>query len=131
MVAQTPGVEETVIGIPFEFIWGAIVVQATVNGNGPFSMMLDTRADPSIVELGAAKSLGLKIAASGERGSSGGTDKSLADETSLPLMQPGRLTASNVDALAMDLSKISSGLGRPVSAVRIVGGVPFKAVVTL
>ena len=65
MMAQTRDAKETVIEIPFEFIRGAIVVQAMVNGNGPFSMMLDTGADPSIVELGTAKSLGLKIASSG------------------------------------------------------------------
>jgi predicted aspartyl protease len=80
-------------------------------------MLLDTGADPSIVEIGTAKSVGLKIAASGQQGSGGGTGDNLAYETSLPLVQLGGLTASNVDALAMDLSKLSSALGRPISGV--------------
>jgi predicted aspartyl protease len=117
VLAQAPVVRQTVIEIPFEFIHGSIVVQATVNGHGPFSMLLDTGADPSIVEIGTAKSIGLKIAAKGQQGSGGGTDGNLAYETSLPLLQIGGLTARNVDALAMDLSKLSSALGRPLGGV--------------
>jgi predicted aspartyl protease len=115
--AQAPAVNQTVIEVPFEFVHGSIVVQATVNGHGPFSMLLDTGADPSIVELGTAKSIGLKVAASGQHGSGGGTGDDLAYETSLALVQLGGLTASNVDALAMDLSKLGSALGRPISGV--------------
>ena len=117
VLAQAPVVKQTVIEVPFEFIHGSIVVQATVNGHGPFWMLLDTGADPSIVELGTAKSVGLKIAPSGQQGSGGGTGENLAYETSLPFVQLGGLTASNVDALAMDLSKLSSALGRPISGV--------------
>jgi predicted aspartyl protease len=117
VLAQAPVVRQTVIEIPFEFIHGSIVVQATVNGHGPFSMLLDTGADPSIVEIGTAKSIGLKIAAKGQQGSGGGTGGNLAYETSLPLLQIGGLTARNVDALAMDLSKLSSALGRPLGGV--------------
>jgi predicted aspartyl protease len=109
--------DQPVIEIPFEFIHGSIVVQVMVNGQGPFTMLLDTGADPSIVELKTAKSIGLKIAPNGQPGSGGGTDENLAYETSLPLVQLGGLTAQNVDALAMDLSKLSSALGRPISGV--------------
>jgi len=115
--AQATASEQTVIEVPFEFIHRSIVVKATVNGHGPFWMLLDTGADPSIVELEAAKSIGLKIAASGQQGSGGGTEHTLAYETSLPEIQLGGLTASNVDALAMNLSKLSAGLGRPISGV--------------
>jgi predicted aspartyl protease len=115
--AQAPVVKQTAIEVPFEFVHGSVLVQATVNGHGPFWMLLDTGADPSIVELETAKSVGLKIATSGQQGSGGGTGKNLAYETSLPLVQLGGFTASNVDALAMDLSKLSSALGRPISGV--------------
>src|ERR1700736_4271347 len=101
--AQVPA--QTVIEVPFEFVHGSILIQTRVNGLGPFWMMLDTGADPSIVELGTAKSAGLKIAASGQQGTAGGTDINLSYETSLPLVQLGSLTATHVDALAMDLSK--------------------------
>jgi predicted aspartyl protease len=116
VLAQAP-VKQTVIEVSSEFIQRSIVVQATVNGHGPFWMLLDTGADPSIVELGTARSIGLKIATSGQPGSGGGTSDTLAYETSLPQVQIGGLTASNVDALAMELSKLSSALGRPISGV--------------
>jgi hypothetical protein len=38
-------------------------------------------------------------------------------ETSLPVVQLGGLTAIKVDALAMDLSKLSSTVGRPIGGV--------------
>jgi predicted aspartyl protease len=117
VLAQAPAGKQTVIEVPFDFIHRSIVVQATVNGHGPFWMLLDTGADPSIVELETAKSIGLKISANGQQGSGGGTGDNLAYETSLPEVQLGGLTASNVDALAMDLSKLSSALGRPISGV--------------
>lgn len=117
VLAQASVQKQAVIEVPFELIHGTIIVPATVNGAGPFWMMLDTGADPSIVELGIAKSTGLKIAASGQQGSGGGTSHNLSYETSLPLVQLGSLTATKVDALAMDLSKLSSTLGRPIGGV--------------
>ena len=117
VLAQAPVPKQAFIEVPFELIHGTIIVPATVNGAGPFWMMLDTGADPSVVELGTAKSAGLKIAASGQQGSGGGTSPNLAYETSLPVVQLGGLTATKVDALAMDLSKLSSKLGRPIGGV--------------
>src|ERR1035438_7087245 len=117
VLAQAPVPKQAFIEVPFELIHGTIIVPATVNGAGPFWMMLDTGADPTVVELGTAKSAGLKIAASGQQGSGGGTSPNLAYETSLPVVQLGGLTATKVDALAMDLSKLSSKLGRPIGGV--------------
>ncbi len=117
LLGQVPVPRQAVVEVPFEFVHGAIIVRATVNGDGPFWVMLDTGADPSVVELETAKSLGLKIAASGQQGSGGGTSANLIYETSFPVLQLGGLTATNVDAVAMDLSKISSALGRPISGV--------------
>jgi len=117
VLAQSSIQKQAVIELPFELLHGTIIVPATVNGAGPFWMMLDTGADPSIVELGIAKSAGLKIAASGQQGSGGGTSHNLSYETSLPVVQLGGLTAIKIDALAMDLSKLSSTLGRPIGGV--------------
>ena len=117
VLAQAPAVKQPVTEVPFEFIHESVVVQTMVNGHGPFWMLLDTGADPSVVELKTAKDIGLKLATSGQQGSGGGTSQNLAYETSLPLVQLGGLTATNVDAFAMDLSKLSSTLGRPISGV--------------
>lgn len=115
--AQAPVEKPTTIEIPFEFVHGSIVVQARVNGQGPFWMLLDSGADPSIVELETAKKAGLKLAANGHQGSGGGTGVNLAYETVLPEVQLGGLTATHVDALGMDLTKLSSALGRPIGGV--------------
>jgi predicted aspartyl protease len=117
VLGQAPTVKQPVTEVPFEFIHESIVVQVMVNGHGPFWMLLDTGADPSVVELKTAKDIGLKLATSGQQGSGGGTGQNLAYETSLSLIRLGGLTATNVDAFAMDLSKLSSTLGRPISGV--------------
>jgi predicted aspartyl protease len=114
---QSAATGPSVVEIPFEFVRGSVVIQAMVNGKGPFSMLLDTGADPSIVDLDTAKSIGLEIASKGEQGSGGGKDANPAYETSLPAVQLDSLTATNVAALAMDLSKISAALGRPIGGV--------------
>jgi Aspartyl protease len=117
VLAQGPAPKQAVIEVPFELIHGTIIVPATVNGAGPFWMLLDTGADPSVVDLGTAKSVGLKIAASGQQGSGGGTSHNLSYETWLAVVQFGGLTATKVDALAMDLSKLGSTLGIPIGGV--------------
>lgn len=117
ILAQPPVPKPAFIEVPFELVRGAMIVPTTLNGAGPFWMMLDTGADPSIVDLGIGKDAGLRIAASGHAGSGGGTSTNLAYETSLPNVQIGAFTATKVDALAMDLSKLSSKLGRPIGGV--------------
>ncbi|MBV9294514.1 MAG: aspartyl protease family protein [Acidobacteriaceae bacterium] len=114
---QGAAIEQSVIEVPFEFIHDSIVVQASVNEHGPFWMLLDTGADPSIVDLETANNVGLKLAAKGQQGSGGGTGVNPAYETVLPVVQLGGLRAANVDALGMNLSKLSSALGRPVGGV--------------
>ncbi|MBV8068371.1 MAG: aspartyl protease family protein [Acidobacteriaceae bacterium] len=109
--AESTAAKQSVVEIPFELLDDSIAVEATVNGRGPFWMLLDTGADPSVVELETAKNVGLKLAATGQQGSGGGTGVNLAYETVLPVVQLGGLRAINVDAVGMDLSKIQLGIG--------------------
>jgi hypothetical protein len=60
--------------IPFEFLHNQIVVQVKVNGKGPFNMLIDTDTDPSAIDAGIAKELGLQIGANGAPASGGGTE---------------------------------------------------------
>src|SRR5262245_34784302 len=106
-----------VIEVPFEFVRNEIIVQVTVNGKGPFNMMLDTGTDPSAVDLTTARELGLKLSSAGGPVSGGGTDKNLAYATKLPLVEAGGLTVKNVLALAIDLSKVGERLGKPLHGV--------------
>lgn len=105
------------VEIPFDFVRNEILVQVKVNGKGPFNMMLDTGTDPSAIDLATAKELGLKLSSAGGPVSGGGTDRNLAYETKLPLVEAGGLRAKNLSAVALDLSKVGERLGRPLHGV--------------
>ena len=105
------------VEVPFDFYHNSIVVQAKVDGKGPFNMLLDTGVDPSVIDLRTAREIGLKIASTGSQGSGGGTDTNLTYETKLSVLELGGLKAGNIDALAADLSKTSTALGRPLHGV--------------
>ena len=114
--AQAKSVE-AVIEVPFDFFRNEIILQVKVNGKGPFNMMLDTGTDPSAIDLTTAKEIGLKLDSEGRQGSGGGTEKNLAYVTKLPLVEVGGLTAKNIWAAAIDLSKVSQRLRKPLHGV--------------
>lgn len=106
-----------VIEVPFEFDHNEIILQVNVNGKGPFNMLLDTGTDPSAVDLSTAKELGLKLDPVGRKASGGGTDRNLAYGTRLPLVEVGGLHVKSIDAAAIDLSKVSERLEKPLHGV--------------
>ncbi len=105
------------VEIPFDFYRNEIILQVSVAGKGPFNMMLDTGTDPSAVDLTIARDLGLKLHSVGKPASGGGSDANLAYETTLPLVQVGSVTVKNLETVAIDLSKVSERLGRPLHGV--------------
>ncbi len=109
--------KDQLIEIPFDFHKNEIILQVTVNGKGPFNMMLDTGTDPSAIDLTTARNLGLKLHPAGKEVSGGGTNSNPGYYTQLPLVQAGAFAAKNVDALALDLSKMSERLGKPLHGV--------------
>jgi hypothetical protein len=114
--AQTSAKNEAV-EVPFDFYHDVIILQVKVNDKGFYNMMLDTGANPSAVDLHTAKEIGLKLGSVGHRGTGGGTSINLMYETQLPLVELGSLTTNNVAALAIDLSKASEALGKPIHGV--------------
>jgi predicted aspartyl protease len=80
-------------------------------------MMLDTGTDPSAVDLNTAREMGLKLQFLGKPGNGGGTDVNLTYYTKLPLVEVGGLNVKTVEALALDLSKVSARLGKPLHGV--------------
>jgi len=105
------------IEVPFEFVHKQIVVQVKVNGKGPFSMLLDTDTDPSAIDSGTARDLGLSVGTSGSRASGSGTEVNTVYPTTLGTVELGSVIAKQVAAATIDLSKISQRLERPIQGV--------------
>ena len=105
------------VEVAFDFSHNQIIIQVKIDGKGPFNMLLDTGTDPSAIDLATAKEIGLKLGSNGHQGSGGGTATNLSYATKLPTLEVGGLAAKNVEAAAIDLSKVSTGIGRPVHGV--------------
>jgi predicted aspartyl protease len=111
------GGKQQVVEVPFDFYRNEIILQVKVNGKGPFNMMLDTGTDPSAVDLTTARDIGLKLHPLGKPATGGGTDVNLTYYTELPLVEVGSFTVKDVETLALDLSKVSQRLGKPLHGV--------------
>jgi len=105
------------VEVPFDFFRNEIILQVKVNGKGPFNMMLDTGTDPSSIALNTARELGLKLIALGSPPVGGGTEPQKVYGAYLSLVEVGGLSARNLEAVAIDLSKISARLGKQVHGV--------------
>lgn len=103
--------------VPFAFDRTSVIVQVKLNGKGPFNMVLDTGSDVATIDLATAKELGLNLKATGQAATGGGSDKAQIFSTQIPQVEIGGLASRNVVAVAVDLSKSSQGLGRPLHGV--------------
>jgi predicted aspartyl protease len=103
--------------VPFEFVRNQIVVQVKIAGQGPFNMLFDTDTDPSAIDLTTARELGLKLGSKGYQGTGGGTETNLVYPTNIPGVELGGVTAKEVYAAAIDLTKLSGKLGKPIHGV--------------
>jgi hypothetical protein len=103
---------------PFDFSRAAIGLDVTVKG-APLYVMLDTGADPSIIDLGRADALGLKVdrRAGGEASGEGDAAHSQVFPTAIDgLVIQGRAFAP-VSALAFDMTGLSTAYGRKLDGV--------------
>lgn len=109
--------KQRVVEIPFDFYRNEIILQVKVNGKGPFNMMLDTGTDPSAIDLATAKELGVELIPLGTPATGGGKEVNMPYGTELPLVDVGGLTVKNLEALCLNLSKISERFGKPLHGV--------------
>jgi predicted aspartyl protease len=108
---------KSAVEVPFEFVRNQIVVQAKITGKGPFNMLFDTDTDPSAIDLATARELGLKLGSKGYHGTGGGTETNLVYPTNIPGVELGSVNAKEVFAAAIDLTKLSGKLGKPIHGV--------------
>jgi predicted aspartyl protease len=105
------------VEVPFEFVHNQIVVAVKIAGKGPYSMLVDTDTDPSAIDLATAREIGLKLDSKGLPASGGGTETNLVQPTRMPTVELGGVIARDVAAAAIDLTKLSAKLGRPLHGV--------------
>lgn len=103
--------------IPFEFVHNQILVEAKIGGKGPFNLLIDTDTDPSGIDAGTAKQLGLDVGSKGYTATGGGTERNVVYSTRLPTVELGSIIAKDVIAATIDLTKLSEKLGKPIHGV--------------
>ena len=103
--------------LPFDFLHNQIVLQVTIRGTGPYNFVLDTGTHASTIDLGLARRLGLPLTAA--QGKSGVASKAqvVGQATMLDDVRVGGLAVKRLPAVALDLSKVSAQLGRPLHGV--------------
>ena len=108
---------EPIAQVPFEYIRNQILVQVKIAGKGPFTMLFDTDTDPSAIDLAIARELGLKLGSKGYQGTGGGTETNLVYTTKIPAVELGGVSAKEIYAAAIDLTKLAGKLGKPIHGV--------------
>jgi hypothetical protein len=100
----------------FELVKNQIVVRAELEGRGPFSCIVDTAVDPSVVDIALARRLGLSVSAQGGAAEGIGTDTVAVYPTRLAVGVGGSPGAP-IPAVAMSLAALSKRLGRALDCV--------------
>ena len=103
--------------IPFEYVHHQIVVQVTLGGKGPFSMLVDTNTDPSAIDASTARELGLVTGNKGGPATGGGAEVNIVYPTRLASVELGTFVTKDVAAATIDLTKISERMDRKIQGV--------------
>ncbi len=115
-VCQSPSVQP-IAEVPFAFDRTSVVIQVKLNGKSAYNMLLDTGSDIAAIDLTAAKELGLKLKSTDQQATGGGSEKRQIFLTKISQVEIGNIIAKNIDAVAIDLSKLSQRLGKPLHGV--------------
>jgi predicted aspartyl protease len=109
---------DTVLAAPFEIVRNQIVLEVDVGGRGPFRMLLDTAGEPSAVDLATALREGFPVdtSTSGEASGAGGESVRIF-AAELPEVRIGGVPLGDVDAVALDLSRIGERMEMPIHGV--------------
>jgi len=105
------------VNLPFVFEHNEILVQVRIGKHGSVTMMLDTDSDPSSINLSFAQSKGFKLREIHGQITGGGSERPKVYLTRLEGVELGSLRARDLQAVAIDLSKIQNRLGTEVQGV--------------
>lgn len=90
--------------LPLHFSPRVLRCVAAGPGGHPLSVLLDTGTDPSAIDLGLARRLGLRLG-DFALGSDAASDRVPFTESALPWLRLGELTLRDLYVMAMDLSR--------------------------
>lgn len=100
--------------IPFIFLDNQILVSARINDvDGNY--FIDTGTSPSVIDHTFAKKIRLEI--NPEKAEGTDAQRLVFHQTIIPWIDLGGIVIKNIDAMTVDLSGISSKLGRPLSGI--------------
>ncbi len=111
------GVIDAALQIPFSFEHNEIIVQATIGQKGPYTMLLDTDSNPSVISLARARSSGLALRKIGGHVSGGGGDRPGLYLTKLTGVRLHGSPPKDLQAIAVDLDEMSNRLGITLDGV--------------
>ncbi len=104
------------IVIPFDFLHNQIVLRAQVDGQGPFNFIVDTGTRESILDASLARRLGLKLGPLVPVTGAGG-GRAMGRKGICRRLRVGDLPPGDLNIAALDLSRVSRALGRPLHGV--------------
>jgi aspartyl protease len=98
--------------VPFTLVDNRMLVDAMIDGKGPFAMIVDTGSSSVVITPGVVRQLEVVTHAAGTVTGAGSGSTSLA-ETRLQRLQIGSLPFDNLHAEVIDLSPIKRAIGFP------------------
>jgi len=105
------------IEVPFIFAHDEILVRVRIGQQEPVMMMLDTNTDPSSINLSFAQSQGFKLREIHGQVTGGGSGQPRVFLTKIERTELGSLLARDLEAVAIDLTKVQNRLGTQVQGV--------------
>ncbi|HTA65761.1 MAG TPA: retropepsin-like aspartic protease [Xanthomonadaceae bacterium] len=103
--------------VAYDYSHHEIALNVSVKGR-PLYVLLDTGVDPSVIDLGRAKALGLPVQdGHGGEGSGEGNGHAHVFPATIKALAIDGQAWGDVDALAMDMAGLSKSYGRPLDGV--------------
>ena len=107
----------TPVTVPMVYYHHVVLVGVRIANSGPYTFLLDTDTTPSAIDLALARKIGLRFNGPVGKGEGVGTASSAVLPLTIPSLSVGPIMATNVAALATDLSDISKRLHRTIDGV--------------
>jgi len=117
VLAVAPSREPAVVEVPFTSPRHQVVVQVTLDGHGPYPMLLDTGTDPSAVDATLARSLRAPGDTTLHEGSGTGAGPIRGFDWPMRNVRVGGVHADRVASGATDLSRPAARLGIALAGV--------------